>query len=182
MTLIAKLLIGTLTCGAMLGVSTQCLAARSADECLTASDLLTMDDGFWAHYPSVEEFSYYAASDMDIATNIVDAERINSTEKTGRGRAAQLASFLARSPEYFASFKSEHQPTYLYFVGNERRVDRMKTTHTFPTGLCVSMFRFEFIGKACIAGQRVRVLSLSFTKESGKIELHGAQVAMEVCQ
>lgn len=182
MTLIAKLLIGTLTCGAVLGVSTECLAARIAGECLTASDLQTMDDGFWAHYPSIDEFSHYAASDLDIATNIVDAQKINSTEQTGRGRAAQLASFLAKSPEYFSSFKSEHQPTYLYYVGNERRVDKMKATHTFPTGQCVSMFRFEFIGKACIAGQRVRVLSLSFTKESGKVELHGVQVAMDVCQ
>lgn len=182
MTLIAKLLIGTFTCGAMLGISTECLAARNADECLTVSDLQAMDDGFWAHYPSVAEFSHYAASDMDIAGNIVDAERINSTENAGRGRAAQLASFLAGSPEYFSSFKSEHEPTYLYYVDNERRVDRMKATHIYPIGQCVSMFRFEFIGKTCIAGQRVRVLSLSFTKDSGKVELHGAQVAMDVCQ
>jgi hypothetical protein len=181
MTPIVKWLVRTFTCAAMLTTGTECFAASSTDECLMQSELKTMEHGFWAHYPSADEFSHYAAPEMDIATNVVDVAKINSDEKTRSGRAAQLASFLAAHPEYFLSFKTKRQPTYLYYVGNEHSADMMRASHRYPEGQCVSMFRFESNDNSCIAGQRVRALSLSFIKESGRVRLQGAQVAMEAC-
>jgi hypothetical protein len=182
MTLIDKWLVSTFTFVAMLSVGTECFAAGSAGECLTQLELKAMEDSFWAHYPSAEEFSSYAAPDMDIATNVVDVAKINSEQRTGSGRAVQLASFLAEHPEHFLSFKTKHQPTYLYYVGRERSVDSMRASHEYPVGQCVSMFRFESDDKSCVAGQRLRVLSLTFIKEFNQTRLQGAQVAMEACQ
>jgi hypothetical protein len=182
MTLIDRLLGRILTIVVMLSVATESFAENHVSECLMQSELKAMGNAFWARYPSVGEFSRYAAKDMDIATNVVDVAKINSNQKVGSDRAANLASFLAKHPEYFLSFKTMHQPTYLYYAGNEHSVDAMRASHEYPVGQCVSMFRFESSDTSCVAGQRVRVLSLSFIKESNRIQLQGAQVAMEGCQ
>lgn len=179
---IDRLLFGVIVCLATLGTSAAGFAAGSADECLVPSEIKMMNEGFWARYPSAEEFSRYAAVDMKITTNIVDVVEINSAQKTGRDRAAKLALFMANHPEHFSSFKSNHRSTYLYFVGNEHRAEMVKTSNEYPSGQCVSMFHFESDDKRCIAGQRVRALRLSFIKDFKKIELQGVQIAMENCE
>jgi len=178
---IGNRLLRTAACLLVSGISVGCLGASTADECLTLSEIEAMDNGFWASYPSAEEFSRYAAPDMKIATNIADVAEINSSWRTGPERAEQLALFLGKYPEYFSSLKFAHQPTYLYFMGGVHRADSVKSSDEYPIGQCVSMFHFESNDKRCMSGQRVRALRLSFIKDSGKIELQTVQIAMEGC-
>jgi|GEM_PF-4383359 hypothetical protein len=156
-------------------------AAPKAGECVTRAEVKALDDGFWAHYPSADEFAKYAAPDMKIVSNVADVADINNTEKSGPARAGKLASFLGDHPEYFSAFKSTHDVSFLYYPGRDRHPDAVKVVSSFPDGQCVSMFHYDLTQGQCVAGQRVRALSVAFVKEGGKVTLRVVQVAMEGC-
>ncbi|MBN3757848.1 hypothetical protein G3N95_33355 [Paraburkholderia sp. Tr-20389] len=166
---------------ALLGCGAVAFAAPNAAECVTKTDIKSLDETFWKHYPSTDAFTRYAAPDMKIASNVADVANINETQKTGPARAGQLASFFADHPEYFGSFKTAHDATFLYYPGRDRHPDALKTVSTYPAGQCVSMFHYDLAQSQCTAGQRVRALRLSFVKEAGKLTLRVVQVAMEAC-
>lgn len=159
-------------------------SAISLSDCLTQSDVSTIDRDFFGTYPDKTAFEKYVdPAKFELLTNAADGAMLQRTANPASKKINWFIGILNDHKALFPDRTSFDSPDFDYvkrqFRGETPSVDNGRSTKIFPTNECVLEATYHLKVTQCVMSQKLYSLAITFIKEKRKIKL--AAIEMFFC-
>jgi hypothetical protein len=159
--------------------------AAPQEGCITTSELQTVQQDFFTHFPDANAFTTYADKrKFELLTNVASGRELEQGGKPTSDKIDWLIRTINDHKELFSGF-AFGKPDFSYMKGQLRggkpSVDNLRTSKRFPKDECVQEVNYDLPSGACVMSQRLTRLSLSFVKDERPLSLRGVEMFFNVC-
>ncbi|WP_126283719.1 hypothetical protein [Burkholderia stagnalis] len=153
-----------------------------AGKCISQDDVKEIDKVFFSDFPNADAMKRYAGQQkFEIATNVADGITLQKEAASNDAKVDWLANFLRDRHDFFSDFSRFERPSYTYMRNGMSSVDNLRTTQKFPRSQCVQEVSYNMRAGACIRGQKLQSLSLTFVKDDRPLHFAGVELYFMAC-
>lgn len=161
-------------------------SAMPLSECLTRSDVSTIDRDFFGAYPDRSAFEKFVDPEkFKLLTNAADGALLQRTPNPASKKIDWFIGMLSDHGALFLDRTGFEQPVFDYVKGQlrgvEPSVENGRATKIFPKHECVLDVTYHAQGAQCVMNQRLSNLAITFIKEKNKIKLSSVEVFFITC-
>lgn len=174
----------------LLGIVASAYCANASaiplSECLTRSDVSTIERDFFGAYPDRAAFEKFVdPAKFRLSTNAADGALLQRTPNPASKKIDWFIGMVNDHPALFPDKAGFEQPVFDYVKGQlrgeEPSVENGRATQTFPKHECVLDVSYRAKGAQCVMDQRLSNLAITFIKEKNKIKLTSVEVFFITC-
>jgi hypothetical protein len=161
-------------------------SAIALSDCLTQSDVTSIDRDFFGAYPDRVAFEKFVDPvKFELLTNVADGAMLQRTAKPASEKIDWFLGMVNDHPTLFPDRTSFEPPVFDYVKGQlrgvEPSVENGRATKTFPKHECVLDVAYHAKGTQCVMNQRLSNLAITFIKQKHKIKLTSVEVFFIAC-
>lgn len=161
-------------------------SAIPLSDCLTQSDVASIDRDFFGAYPDRAAFEKFVdPAKFELLTNVADGAMLQRTGKPASKKIDWFIGMVNDHQTLFPDRTSFEKPVFDYVKGQlrgeEPSVENGRATKTFPKHECVLDVTYQAKGAQCVMSQRLSNLAITFIKQKHKVKLTSVEVFFITC-
>ena len=161
-------------------------SAIALSDCLTQSDVASIDRNFFGTYPDRAAFEKFVdPARFALLTNVSDGAILQRTAKPASKKIDWFIGMVNDHQTLFPDRTGFESPVFDYVKGQlrgeEPSVENGRATKTFPKHECVLDVTYRAKGTQCMLDHRVSNLAITFIKQKHKIKLTSVEVFFITC-
>jgi len=155
-------------------------------DCLTQSDVTSIDRDFFGAYPDRVAFEKFVdPAKFELLTNVADGAMLQRTAKPASKKIDWFIGMVNNHQTLFPD-GTGFEPAVFDYVkgqlsGEEPSVENGRATKTFPKHECVLDVTYHAKGTQCVMNQRLSNLAITFIKQKHKVTLTSVEVFFITC-